>query len=118
MASEKISLTLEEIISTLQHSSLPTVITEGKDDIIVYRKLEDAFLDINISVLAVNGRSCLLELFKRRYEIRSPNKLAFIADRDHWIFTGIPTAYKANNLFFTHGYSVEMMFSSILKLNS
>lgn len=98
---------INEIISTLSRSSLPTVIIEGIDDVVVYRVLEDIFYDIGISVLPVHGRKNVLELFDRINEIKNNNKVAFIADKDLWVISGIPDQYTSNQLIFTDGYSIE-----------
>lgn len=102
-----VTLTVDEIISALQHSSLPTVIIEGKDDLLVFRGMENEFFDIGLSIMPVGGRCAVLEIFKRRFEINNLNKLAFIADQDSWIISGIPQDYLSERLLFTNGYSIE-----------
>jgi len=103
----KVSLSVDEVISTLKHSFLPTVVTEGEDDIIVFRRLEDTFASVGLSVLSVGGRDSVLKIYERRHEFAQDQKIAFIADRDMWVLTGVPEAYQADNLLFTTGYSVE-----------
>ena len=99
--------TVEEVIALLKKTSLKTIIVEGACDVIVYRKLEDEFAHLGISVLPVGGREKILDIFSRRGEVPQAVKLAFFADQDVWINTGIPPAYQAPNIIFTNGYSIE-----------
>lgn len=100
-------VTVDEIISLLNHSSLPTVIVEGDIDIIAYRFFEYDGPISSISVLPVGGRDRLLNIFDRRSEISSGEKLVFVADMDTWILTGVPPHYDDEMIVFTWGYSVE-----------
>lgn len=100
-------LDINEVISTLSRSSLPTVIIEGVDDVVVYRILEDIFSDFGISVLPVHGRKNVLKVFDRLNEIENREQVAFIADRDLWVISGIPVQYTSSRLIFTDGYSIE-----------
>jgi len=97
----------DEIMATLRHSSLPTLIVEGGDDVIVYREIENRLSHMGISVFPAHGRPNVLELFRRRNELPTVLKLAFVADRDTWVHTGIPPEYSHRCLIFTHGYSIE-----------
>lgn len=105
--SAKVHLTHDEIISTLIHSSLPTVVVEGSDDVIIFRRMEDDFSDIGLSVLGVGGRDTVLKIFDRRNELPDPKNVVFIADQDLWVIFGIPSQYKNGALIFTRGYSIE-----------
>ena len=58
-------------------------------------------------MLPVGGRQNLLALYERQAEIRSGQKLAFVADLDLWVFSNVPTEYVSSNLIFTNGYSIE-----------
>lgn len=104
----KVELTLEEIIATLEHSNLPAIVVEGKDDIIIYRKLEEEIS--NVVVTPVGGRANVLKIFQ---ETINPNgrlynkNIVFIADQDIWINIGIPDEFKNQKLIFTSGYSIE-----------
>jgi hypothetical protein len=103
----KSEMSVDEIISSLQHSKIPTVIIEGRDDTIVYRFMEELFFDIELSVMPAGGKPNVLEIFRRRHEMPNIHSIAFIVDRDCWIFSGVPSEYVCDNLFLTHGYSVE-----------
>lgn len=99
--------TVDELLATIRNSQLPTVIVEGSDDLLVYLKLEEILYDHNVSILAAGGRNNVLGIFERASEIPKNKKIAFIADKDNWVITGIPDKYIANNLIFTSGYSIE-----------
>jgi hypothetical protein len=97
-------LTPDEIIATLQRSALPTILVEGPDDVVIYRWVEAKIAATNADVLPCGGRPGLLSVFERRHEFPHA-KVTFIADRDMWVFCGVPPAYK--EIVFTDGYSIE-----------
>lgn len=101
------SPSVDELIALLKRSSLPTLIVEGKDDLIIYKRLEDRFYEDNLSVLPVGGRKNVLTIYERLNELPPSSKILFIADQDNWAVTGIPPEYHSEKLFFTNGYSVE-----------
>jgi hypothetical protein len=103
----KVQPTVKEIIGLLKKTSLPTIVVEGSDDIIVYRRLEERLCHLGISVLPAGGRENVLSIFDRRHEIPAGLKLAFIADQDIWVHTGVPLDYQHAQLVLTSGYSVE-----------
>lgn len=100
-------ITVDEFLFLLKRTSLPTIVVEGRDDMIVYRTFEETLEHLNVSVLPVGGRNKVLEIFRRRSEIPSSVILLFIADRDVWVNTGIPSIYENECLLFTSGYSIE-----------
>ena len=107
--SNHIKMTECEIISLLERSSLPiSILIEGKDDIIIYRRLEH-YLDTDVDVLGVGGRSILLSIFNKQTqgEILKNKNIIYIADKDIWFNIGIPEAYQNPKLIFTSGYSIE-----------
>lgn len=99
--------TVDEVIATLSRSQLPTLITEGRDDFEVFRRLEERCGNIGLSVLAVGGRRAVIELFTRRSELEKGPPIAFFADKDLWTITGVPDAYVDSRFLFTSGYSIE-----------
>lgn len=99
--------TVNEIVALLKKTDLPTVICEGSDDLIVYRRLEEHLSHIGISVLPAGGRQNVLQIFDRRGEIPNSVRLVFIADRDTWINAAVPAAYITPVLCLTSGYSIE-----------
>ena len=97
--------TADEIIASLKHTNLPTIVVEGKDDMKIYRLLEKS-LHHQISILQCGGRTTLLEVFERKEEFKNPNVI-FIADSDMYVFSEIPPKYISDVLQFTKGYSIE-----------
>lgn len=99
-------LSEEELISTLKHSSIPTILVEGKDDVKIYRWFEE---DINkstsqqVDILPCGCRNKLLNIYEK-LQSTLPNVI-FIADRDYYIYTTIPEKY--SDVVFTTGYSIE-----------
>lgn len=100
-------LTTDEILATLNHSSLPTLVVEGDEDVIIFRRLENSTPDLSLSVLPVGGRSQVFALFERRGEIRGKQEIAFVADQDLWVLSNVPQEYISDKLIFTDGYSIE-----------
>lgn len=99
--------TTDEIISTINRSSLPTVIIEGDDDVIIYRRLESVYASQGLSVLPVGGRDRVIEIFKRRSEITSAGVVCFVADKDAWVIIGVPAEFNVKEFIVTNGYSIE-----------
>lgn len=107
MASAKTYPTVDEAVSLLKKSDLPTVITEGRDDYVVFRRLEDELREFGVDVLPLGNRDKVLQLYGRRAEIGREKGVAYVADRDAWIFNGIPLEYVSPCVIFSHGYSIE-----------
>ena len=102
-----VDYSVDELVSLLKKTNLPTIVVEGSDDIIIFRHLEDRLSKIGVDVLPAKGRSKLLQVFERRMEFMGSKRVAFIADRDTWVNTGIPPSFCDNTLIFTDGYSIE-----------
>ena len=88
----------------LHNSQLPTVIVEGKDDHQIYQWVERCDGIQKANVLSVGGRETLLAVYKRRNEF-AHLPVAFVADKDLWLFSGIPPDY--SDVIWTQGYSIE-----------
>ncbi|MGE8213176.1 MAG: hypothetical protein ACN6Q8_06230 [Stenotrophomonas sp.] len=99
-------MSVDEMISTLKKSRLPTIIIEGSDDIVVYRHFEDRLSQLGASIFPVGGRDKLISIFKRRAEI-TETSLVFVADKDYYVHTGVPEEFIDQSFVFTDGYSVE-----------
>lgn len=97
-------MTVDELVASLRHSDLPTIIVEGKEDMSIYRYLEAQLGIETADVLEVGGRKKLLSIFERRQEFPDL-PVAFVADRDMWLFSGIPSEYE--EVVWTEGYSIE-----------
>ena len=96
--------TVDELVAALRQSRLPTVIVEGKDDMHIYRWVEGRIGSQNANVLPAGGRNNLLSVYQRRNEY-AHLPVAFVADRDLWLFSGIPPIYQ--DVIWTQGYSIE-----------
>ena len=83
---------------------LQTVIVEGKDDMQIYQWAERRVGIQKANVLPVGGRETLLAVYKRRNEF-AHLPVAFVADKDLWLFSGIPPDYP--DIIWTEGYSIE-----------
>ena len=96
--------TVDELVSTLRRSKLPTVVVEGRDDMQIFRWMEDLLQIHEVDVLGVGGRSNLFAVYDRKSEfVHLP--VAFIADQDKELFTRLPAGYE--EIIWTQGYSIE-----------
>lgn len=100
----EIHLTVDEIVETLKRSSLTTVLVEGKDDMIIYRWMEQKIGITRANFLSCGGRENLLNVFNRRDEF-AHIKTIFVADKDAYVYSGIPQ--ELNDIVWTRGYSIE-----------
>ena len=97
-------MTVDDWVAMLSHAEFPTVIVEGEADMRIYRWVEERVSNQKVDVQRVGGREILLSLYERRSEYaRLP--VAFVADRDLWLFSGIPPGYP--DVIWTEGYSIE-----------
>ncbi len=103
----KVQPTLDELTATLSRSSLPSVIIEGDDDVIVFRKLEELYADHEVSVFPVGGRTNVLRIFDATHGTTQIGNLIFIVDQDAWTIAGVPDQYVNNRVITTSGYSIE-----------
>ncbi len=100
----RLDMTVDECVAALHHTNLPTVIVEGKDDMQIYQWAERRAGIQKANVLPVGGRETLLSVYNRRNEY-AYLPVAFVADRDLWLFSGIPPGYP--DIIWTQGYSIE-----------
>jgi hypothetical protein len=100
----KLHLSVDEIVETLKRSSLTTVLVEGKDDMTIYRWIEEKIGITNANFLPCGGRDKLIQVFERRDEF-SHIKTVFVADKDGYVYSGIPAEYE--DIVWTKGYSIE-----------
>ena len=98
------SPTVEELVAALRRSALPTVLVEGQEDMRIYRWVEARLGNRAANVLPAGGRDKLLSVYERRQEF-AKLPVAFVADRDMWLFSGIPSNY--DGVIWTDGYSIE-----------
>ena len=70
----------------------------------IYRWVEERLGSREASVQAAGDKNRLLAVFRRRQEF-SHLPVAFVADRDMCLFSGIPSGY--DGVIWTEGYSIE-----------
>lgn len=97
-------LSVDELVATLQRTTLPTILVEGRDDMTAYRWIEDRLGSQQANILPCGGHQKLLDVYSRRHEFLSLST-AFLADRDMWLFTAVPSGYE--QVVLTRGYSIE-----------
>ncbi|MXZ19444.1 MAG: DUF4435 domain-containing protein [Caldilineaceae bacterium SB0665_bin_25] len=98
------SPTVKELVATLRRSALPTVLVEGQEDMRIYRWVDEGLGSQTAHVLSAGGRENLLCVYKKRHEF-ADLPVAFVADRDMLLFSGIPSDY--DEVIWTKGYSIE-----------
>lgn len=96
--------TVDEIVSSLKRSFIPTILIEGTDDVFIYRWLKKNISINPISLQPCGGRTNLFAIHDRQDEFRNSNVL-FVADKDSFRFHGIPESRK--DIIFTSGYCIE-----------
>ena len=100
----RLNPTVDELVSTLRRSRLPTIVVEGKEDMQIFRWMEDLLERQEVDILGVGGRSNLFAVYDRKSEF-GHLPVAFIADQDKELFTQLPAGYK--EIIWTQGYSIE-----------
>jgi hypothetical protein len=98
------SLTIDEWVQTIRRSALPTVVCEGNTDLSVLRFVEQALDPAIVSLLPCGGKDMVLGIYSRRQEF-SNARIAYLADKDTWIFNGVPNKYRG--IILTWGYCIE-----------
>tara|TARA_E500000318_G_scaffold1676_9_gene2337 strand:- start:275 stop:964 length:690 start_codon:yes stop_codon:yes gene_type:complete len=89
-------------------------LVEGDDDLDVWRLVESVVTPVDI--LPCGGKDKVLELYRRRAEF-SDAAVAYIVDRDMWLFTDPPRWIP--DVMLTDGYSIEndvLSFRAVEKL--
>ena len=100
----KLDMTVDECVAALHRTDLPTVIVEGREDLQIYQWAERRIGIQKANVLPVGGRETLLAVYRRRNEF-AHLPVAFVADKDLWLFSGIPPGYL--DIIWTEEYSIE-----------
>ena len=96
-------MTVDQLVNSLIRSQTPKIVVEGGDDMKIYRKLLTSS-EASFVWLPAGGREKLLQIYERRSEFAHV-PVAFIADQDMWLFSGIPEKYA--DIIWTQGYSIE-----------
>ncbi len=97
---------VDEIVTLLKGTNIPTVLVEGKDDINVFRLIEKrvAYSVKEINFIPCGGKEILFNVYRRKNEFPS-KKVAFLADRDMNLFKDRTTHLK--EIVWTKGYCIE-----------
>lgn len=98
---------VDEIYALLKKTSLPTVLVEGKDDIIFYRTVENDLKELEIDMLPAGNKNAVLEL---RLKIRANPvnaPIVFVVDNDLWVYPGASYPNDLEDVITTSGYSIE-----------
>ncbi len=111
--------TLENLVVALRLSNKPNIIVEGKDDEIIYGTLVERLGRFDVGFFSAGSKDTLLHLYKELSEYENVGDfrhapVTFIADRDMWLFRGIPDQY--DDIICTEGYSIENDLYSYAKL--
>ena len=111
--------TLEDLVIELRLSNKPNIIVEGKDDKIIYGTLVERLGRFHVGFFSAGSKDTLLQLYEELSEYENAGDfrhapVAFIADRDMWLFRGIPDQY--DDIIWTEGYSIENDLYSYAKL--
>ncbi len=112
--------TLENLVIALRLSNKPNIIVEGKDDEIIYGTLVERLGRFDVGFFSAGSKDALLRLYEELYDYENAGDfrhapVAFIADRDMWLFRGIPSRY--DDIIWTDGYSIENDLYSHAKLS-
>jgi hypothetical protein len=99
--------TVEELFELLKRTTLPTILVEGKDDIIFYRKIEEALSNYHVDVLPAGNKQSVLKLMELLKGYQSAAQFVYVVDKDLWVHQA-PEGLEAEvNLITTDGYSIE-----------
>ncbi|MGV2906093.1 DUF4435 domain-containing protein [Achromobacter sp. AGC25] len=107
MSSEKPRPTVDELFEMLKRSYLPTVLVEGKNDIIFYRKVEEDLQNYGVDMLPAGNKGAVLELYERIKISPTPAPVVFVVDNDLWVHGHYETGRKPADVITTRGYSIE-----------
>lgn len=104
---EKPRPTVEELVALIERSSLPTVLVEGKDDIIFYRSIEEDLTDLGIDMLPAGNKDYVLQVREKLAcaKLRAP--VVFVVDKDLWVYPEFSMEPAHQGVVLTGGYSIE-----------
>ena len=97
---------VDEFVTLLKRTNIPTVLVEGICDVKVLRSIEERadYSVKNINFYPCGGKETLFNVYKRKNEFSS-KKVAFLADRDMNLFKDKNTHFK--EIIWTKGYCIE-----------
>lgn len=107
MCTEKSKPTVDELFETLKRTSLPTVLVEGKDDIIFYRKIEEDLRSFGVDMLPAGNKDAVLSLYRKLKTCRVRSPMIFVVDNDLWVHRPPANSGELVDIITTDGYSIE-----------
>lgn len=107
MSNNKPHPTADELYALLKRTSLPTVLVEGKDDIIFYRKIEEDLRNLGVDMLPAGNKGAVLELLRRISENPVSSPMVFVVDKDLWVHNHLGNGEIPSEVITTQGYSIE-----------
>lgn len=107
MSGDKVQPTVDELYELLKRSSLPTVLVEGKDDIIFYRRIEEDLREFGVDMLPAGNKGAVLDLYKRISAESGFLPIIYVVDNDLWVHGYIDSDGKPEEVITTAGYSIE-----------
>lgn len=105
--SEKARPTVDEIFELLKRTSLPTVLVEGKDDIIFYRSVEHELRDLDVDMLPAGNKGAVLEIRQKIKAEAISAPIVFVVDNDLWVYPIVTRPEDLDDIITTTGYSIE-----------
>ena len=108
---EEADYLVEKLINDLKNTNLPTIVVEGKDNSNIIGKLVKhyrikEFLGVKeVKVRSIPKRTRLLSVYERSDEFVRILPVAFVADQEMELFTGISERY--TDIIWTRGYSLK-----------
>jgi len=107
MCSDKARPTVDELFELLKKTSLPTVLVEGKDDIIFYRAVEEELSEFGVDMLPAGNKDAVLDLQQRIIRNPVPSPMIFVVDNDLWVHLPPTNMEHMRGVITTDGYSIE-----------
>jgi len=107
MEDSKARPTVDELFELLKRSSLPTVLVEGKDDIIFYRKIEESLQELGVDMLPAGNKDAVLKLRERILQSPISAPIIFVVDKDLWVHEDDGKLADYPGVITTEGYSIE-----------
>ena len=102
---------VDRFVNDLRNAGLPTVVVEGKNNInlikksVKHHRVEESLDVKEVKVMSILRRQRLLSVYERKDEFVHRLPVAFVADREMWLFSGVPACYP--DIICTQGYSFE-----------
>jgi len=104
MPDASLQMDVDELVSYLAHTTIPTLLVEGDGDKALLRRIEQELIQENIDLMPLGGKGSLQNVYVRRHELAS-SPVAFLRDRDECAVVDMPTDW--GDYVLTAGYSIE-----------